>query len=296
MNYLKKAVARSLALVLGLYFSFVSFHCVAWSEKGHHWIMARTLEKLSADEVAYYQSLLDIIQTKGGVNKRKKNKLALASYPDTVRDVLLVDLFARYQAELPRELSAYAQRKTSTWHYHNYAERNAENAHCRFKNKGDLLAVLDLIDRALKTPQTKAQEALLVSFQIHLLQDLHQPLHSITRLASNCKHDLGGNKTCVKKSLLGSCKINLHALWDSGFGLFTDDKSIGLDRQLIEGFSPKSWIQENQKYFDEVYDLARPNYHVLAKNIVEQRTSAAVSRLVFYLKKHYSRKQQHVSK
>jgi hypothetical protein len=45
-------------------------------------------------------------------------------------------------------------------------------------------------------------------FLIHLVGDLHQPLHAINR-----DDDLGGNRVAVKR--IGDA-TNLHAAWDSG--------------------------------------------------------------------------------
>lgn len=57
------------------------------------------------------------------------------------------------------------------------------------------------------TTQTKAKRLQALSFVVHFIGDLHQPLHAAER-----NNDLGGNRVSVQ---IGRRKTNLHSMWDT---------------------------------------------------------------------------------
>ncbi|EKO62103.1 S1/P1 nuclease [Leptospira kirschneri] len=57
------------------------------------------------------------------------------------------------------------------------------------------------------TTQTKAKRLQALSFVVHFIGDLHQPLHTAER-----NNDLGGNRVSVQ---IGKRKTNLHSMWDT---------------------------------------------------------------------------------
>jgi hypothetical protein len=70
----------------------------------------------------------------------------------------------------------------------------------------------------LKTSTDKDAQAQALRFIIHFVGDIHQPLHSATRISSaNPDGDRGGNLVSIK---VGGKKTNLHSYWDSGIGRF----------------------------------------------------------------------------
>ncbi len=298
MNWLKKAVRLNFVFVL----LSISIDGFAWSAKGHEWIAEKAFERLSKREVQYYQQLVDLIDVEKKENSPEadRNNLPLiASYPDRVRDISFSQLFLKNETLLPKAFIHKADNNTSAWHYHNEVVRTEDNAHCRFQNRGELLTMLDEIDKALGTPLTKKQEALLISFQIHLIQDLHQPLHSFTKLSDSCESDLGGNKTCYRMGFLGRCKTNLHALWDSGFDVFRRTSPVSLTDIFLgdkDEFLPALWNQENQRYSHDVYDISYADYFERSQVIAKDRIDLAVSRLAYYLKLHHKRKTLNASK
>lgn len=301
MSWLRTAARLKLFFIC----LWISLDCFAWSAKGHEWIAEKAFEQLSQEELQYYQELielLDIGEAKASPVHKRKNLPLIAVYPDRIRDVSLEQLFLQNAAILPEAFIDRAEKNTSTWHYHNEVERTQDNAHCRFQNRGELLIILEEIDKALGARLTKRQEALLVSFQIHLIQDLHQPLHTFTKLSYNCKSDLGGNKTCFRMGFFGKCKVSLHAFWDSGFDVFEKKIPVIIDAmpleslsESIEEFLPRLWLQENQRYYRDVYEINYPDYFDGAQIIATERIGLAVSRLTYYLKLHHKRKTYNAS-
>lgn len=96
---------------------------------------------------------------------------------------------------------------TSTWHYKNInADETFENA--QINEKGDVVTAINAQIAALKSHQlNKEAEALALKMLVHLMGDLHCPMHMAHR------SDRGGNKIQVNFFGNGS---NLHSIWDSG--------------------------------------------------------------------------------
>jgi hypothetical protein len=75
-------------------------------------------------------------------------------------------------------------------------------------------------------------KAVAICWILHLIGDIHQPMHAVSYFADNPSFrdgDMGGNKIGVKANGKG---INLHAFWDNLFGddpKYTDDTA---DRQV----------------------------------------------------------------
>jgi hypothetical protein len=98
--------------------------------------------------------------------------------------------------------------KSAPWHYVNVpiTASKYDNRYCA--DRGCVVSKIKEYRAILTDPRTKRadrQRALL--FLVHLIEDLHQPLH----VGDN--HDRGGNSTQVRFFDRGD---NLHRVWDSG--------------------------------------------------------------------------------
>lgn len=96
---------------------------------------------------------------------------------------------------------------TKTWHYKNInADESFENA--KLNKNGDVVTALNSQIAALKSGElNKEAKALALKMVVHLMGDLHCPMHMGHR------SDSGGNK--VQLNFFGSGS-NLHSVWDSG--------------------------------------------------------------------------------
>lgn len=231
---------------------------------------------------------------------------AAGAWPDTIRKIPLTNLFDSLSTPLPKVMLQVKHKDSNRWHYHNTPHfLNVGSARgCQFENKGELLASLALIDRGLAGPLTPVQEAVLLSFLIHLVLDLHQPLHTISAVDEHCKHDYGGNRYCVGVRKNKRCSLNLHRLWDGGFGLFDSPaferefilsssqavpSLLSVDRLLA--FSPKRWVEEGGLLAGEVYSvnpepsLSEP-YLSRSREVSRERLVLGLRRIRFYLQRH----------
>ena len=126
---------------------------------------------------------------------------------------------------------------------------------------GDVIMTIERIVAELKTHKLdKRKEIEYIRILIHLVGDLHQPLHV------GCCDDQGGNKAKVKWFRGDS---NLHRVWDSD--MIDDTKLSYTELALALGKPDKStvttwqktsvrdWAAESMSYRKQVYDIGDGN-------------------------------------
>jgi hypothetical protein len=144
---------------------------------------------------------------------------------------------------------------TSDWHWVTIPEGDTYNESEKNPN-GDIIQTLERIVAALKSRKLSTQEEVEhVKMLIHLIGDVHQPLHVGTGT------DRGGNDI---KVTWFRAESNLHRVWDSdmieGSKLsFTElaeslDKPTTLQIQSWQKTNVYDWVAESMAYRDEVYD------------------------------------------
>lgn len=241
-------------------------------------MLLQSLLGLQAKHQTYYTNLFSKIdQTR-----------TIASFPDANREKTLAEVYTQYKVKVPTSLAPFAKGNTKSWHYHNDVMLDEKNRKCKFKNKGQLLEVSTALDKALKEKLDDVQRAITLGFMIHLIQDLHQPLHNFTKLDSDCGHDHGGNDICVTKGKGGSCEQNLHQLWDSGFGVFDGGVSLPSSEMKTYKFAPEAWSYETKRYYKGVYDYKQKGYNAISQKIAAKQVSMAITRVGAHLKQHYA--------
>lgn len=184
---------------------------------------------------------------------------------------------------------------TSTWHYKNI------NADQEYKDvepfeKGDIITALNEQIEKLKSHKlSKDEEALALKMVVHLMGDLHQPMHF------GRKTDLGGNRV---KVLFFKEETNLHHVWDedlveAGHAWTYDEWTYQLDRldkkaikELCQG-SIDSWGEETYGIAKQVYATApegtKMSYDYVADwtPVVEQQFVRGGIRLAYVLNEIY---------
>jgi hypothetical protein len=151
--------------------------------------------------------------------------------------------------------SMFWQERAGAYHYvtvppgHLYSSADAPA-------KGDAVIALAAYRRVLLDPDSPRREKqLALRFSIHIIQDLHQPMH-----VGNGK-DRGGNQ--VKLRFQGK-STNLHQLWDSRLLKSADRPEAAwvryLGRQMQESQvkawsqpEPAIWIEESATLRDTIY-------------------------------------------
>ena len=145
------------------------------------------------------------------------------------------------------------------------------------------------------TTLTGATRAYYLAWLLHLVGDIHQPLHAVARQLDG-KGDNGGN--LVK---LDGAEGNLHSYWDGALGSETSLGAIstlgdGLIRNVLEdpreGLDEEAWFHESVALAIQfVYGglagaastdrglVLTPRYHSVAVNVAEARVVQAGYRL-----------------
>ena len=170
---------------------------------------------------------------------------------------------------------------TSTWHYKNI-DANETFDSAQLNENGDVVRAVEEQIAALKSGTlSKEEKTLSLKFLVHLMGDLHCPMHMGHR------SDLGGNRWQVQYFRNGT---NLHSIWDSGlienahkwtYSEWVDQVdtySKYLDRKIAEG-NPETWAKETYEVCKEIYD-ATPVGSKLSYDYVSEWTETIEQQLL----------------
>jgi len=256
---------------------------LAWGKTGHRVVAAIADTQLSGLARAHIKEIL------GGAESLDE----AANWPDEMRSAP----------------GAFWQKSATPWHYVTLNGIIYDHA----PPEGDALEALSHFRSVLQDPNASlADKQLALRFVVHLVGDLHQPLH----VGKCC--DKGGND--VKVSWFGK-PTNLHAVWDSQL---IDDEQLSftelaakLERHTSEtdivswwDINPRDWISESAEIREQIYanipSPAKPkdkkskgealpdlSYTYVYKftPVVERRLQQAGVRLAAYLNDIYSKPQ-----
>jgi hypothetical protein len=148
------------------------------------------------------------------------------------------------------------------------------------------------------------EKALMLALLIHCVADAHQPLHCSSRFSKQFPDgDMGGNLCQLK----GSSWNTLHALWDSGAGVFPCERYFECPFDVkaevarltklytpdmldeLNGMEPKQWAEESRQLaIDVVYDYNEKEpiseeYIQRAQKVSERQITLAGYRLALLL-------------
>jgi hypothetical protein len=177
------------------------------------------------------------------------------------------------------------------WHWVTI-EDNETYTQSKKNPKGAVIYALERIIAELKSKKlSPKEEAERLKMLIHLVGDIHQPLHV-------GRSDRGGNN--VKVTWFGS-NSNLHSVWDSGMIDGTRLSYTELAESLYEPASDEvkklqsasvlDWANESISYRKQVYDIGEGKlsyeYQYKYFNIVRNRLAQAGVRLAGILNEIY---------
>lgn len=189
--------------------------------------------------------------------------------------------------------SDHAYDHTHDWHWVTVPDDQTYEQAEKNKN-GDIIAKIEEITAALKTGKLdKAQEAEGLKYLIHLVGDIHQPLHV------GGGEDLGGNAVKVQWFYQPS---NLHRVWDTDM---IDSRNLSFTEivrflgeptkdqlKQWQASGVRDWAKESMSYRAQVYDMPEDkklSYRYAYDNygLVEQRLLQAGIRLAGLLNEIY---------
>ncbi len=149
--------------------------------------------------------------------------------------------------------------KYYTWHFVNFPF-DTKYKDSKKDKRGDIVMGIEHCIEVLKDPNASQQDkAFFLKFLVHLIGDLHQPLH-VGRA-----EDKGGNDIKLEWHRK---KTNLHRVWDSQMiefynmsysELVANRKKLSKSQiELIKEGSVLDWTHESQALAKKVYKSAKP--------------------------------------
>jgi hypothetical protein len=204
---------------------FISTSAFAWGPTGH-----RTVGEI-AEKMMEPKALFNARTILGGHSLAR-----VATWPDEIKSDP-----GRYQY-------------TYFWHYTDWADDAHD--HDETNSAGKLMGAIDTQLAVLKNPDAPlAEKQFALKFVVHLIGDLHQPLHVGNGL------DQGGNY--CKVTYMGQA-TNLHALWDEGMINFTNLSFTEFARFVTAGKTkeqmaaarsgtPLDWARESKNIRATIY-------------------------------------------
>ena len=254
--------ARCLTVLLALWLMAGGLH--AWADSGHRLIGELAESRLDAETARKVWALLD------GQTLAK-----VSTWADELIDT---------------ERCSH----TEPWHYINIADGQTLESSER-SPRGDLVAAIERFERQLRRPDaTREEKAWALQYLVHLIGDLHQPLHVGRR------EDRGGNDLVV--DWFGET-TNLHLVWDffliDRAGLEVDDLNAFLESQdpsVLARWRAQpvlAWLQESLEhrqaaYADEFPARFGEPYLNTHRQLIRQRLAQAGIRLADLLNAIFS--------
>lgn len=181
------------------------------------------------------------------------------------------------------------RRKYSKMHYLSVPKKKKWK-NISYDKKDNILKSLAMFEKELKSKKTSpGDQKIALRFLIHLMGDLHQPLHL------GFKKDEGGNK--IKLKWFGK-KTNFHAVWDEhlidmeklSYTEYTKKLSLQNPKVLAKYRNGNylSWAKESRELLSDIYNFKQSkfweysySYHHL--KTVDKRLTQAGIRLAWIL-------------
>lgn len=186
----------------------------------------------------------------------------LQAVPEDGRDRYLFMIAARWPDDIRKQF-AYDHPK---WHYidYPYVPTDADGKVTPPKlDDENALTELQGQEDALRKSDNAATKAIAACWVMHLVGDLHQPLHCVTMYTAELPEgDRGGNELYVKAGPRGGT-LNLHSLWDGlilGAERYTDAKNVAAELENRSEFAKDKLIElkstDPQVWAKESFELA----------------------------------------
>jgi hypothetical protein len=225
--------------------------------------------------------------------------LARAHIKEILGSAESLDEAANWPDEMRSAPTQFWQKTATPWHYVTLNGVLYDHA----PSEGDALEALQRYTATLRDPNASlADKQLALRFVVHLVGDLHQPLH----VGKCC--DKGGNE--VKVKWFGR-DLTLHSVWDSAL---VDEEQLSFTEMTAKlqrhtssdeiiawwDINPRDWISESAQIRETLYPATPPKSAKVKKGepavpelsyayvykftpVMEQRLKQAGVRLAAYL-------------
>lgn len=229
---LRGAVLVSFALIL----SVSSF---AWDDVGHKATAYIAWQRMTPDA---RETVIRILRTAAEDSDLATYYMTYGPEPEQIRKLEYFMLTATW-ADIVRDRvfeTRYRKYHKSNWHYDDkfWKQVNGQAEMLTgFEEGGVAVAKLVEFDRVIRTPSaTDKEKAIAIGWIMHLIGDIHQPLHTSARVTdTEPKGDQGANLFLLTpQGTPRENQQNLHSFWDSIIGRNIPLKGDTCERDYIE--------------------------------------------------------------
>jgi len=296
-------------LFIGLLFSPTLF---AWGFKGHVLVAQIAYNNLTPTaknkvnhlSIIIFQRLSVRWQERLNRNYKGVSTFAkIAVLPDNWRNWKLGTIFQHFDAPVPNSLKDYMNKRTASWHFIN---QPFPNTTCHTIKPKNVVWALQNIIYTLSHEKNQNAQAVLLILLAHLVGDANQPLHTISKVDSQCRGDKGGNLYCLREGRGRKCRKNLHQLWDYAVGFLKSRKNFLNESIKLQERYPKSafpevaitsrpdeWVKQEYRYAPFIYSTPKfqkpsPAYYRKGQQIAQRQITLAGYRLAYLLDATFS--------
>lgn len=297
-----RRIVAFLTLALSI---FGTSHALAWNSFGHMTVAAIAYEQLTPAARTKADALLKLNPNYkdwvAGVADADKDKVAFvmaATWPDFIKHAKGY----KNDGEIPKgpdvaKNVGYSDKLMHKyWHYIDlpFSPDGTKLIQAQVPNaKTQIADFRKTLGSATASDELKSYDLV---WLIHLVGDVHQPLHSAQRFTKDLPDgDAGGNKVmlCAKP-----CKVELHAFWDDLIGTSNSPTAaIKAAGKIKAAPANQAAISDEAKWIDESFQAAKKNayaapigvgggpfaldqaYKTAAKRLARQRVALAGARL-----------------
>lgn len=227
---------------------------LAWDDGGHMLIARIAYERMDASARARTSSAAAVLNNNG----TNYSFVSLACWMDDIKE---------------RNSSSPYKGKFRTWHYINIGcsptdpDIFAENTPLSATN-GDIIRALSHAASSLRSGTFDAiipNEAVALAVIVHLVGDIHQPMHTASRYdpdrsKTDRPNDAGGNAVSIANLADTPWKKNLHTFWDEAYRRYYEDGKARAFPEITIDAGMQEWIKRSSSYTptnDLAFDAGR---------------------------------------
>jgi hypothetical protein len=210
----------------------------AWSGEGHMVIAAIAFKELSPEAKTKVNALL-----KSHPDYSKWTNSFAGDFAGMDMETYVFLRASTWPDEIRRKKNSYDHPQ---WHYIDYPLRAPKFAMEEPAETGDdILVGLNESAKIVADAQAPAESrAAHLSWMIHLVGDIHQPLHCSSYFSKEfLKGDKGGNSFYVKPA---TASIKLHSLWDGLLGTRNEPRTALNEATRLRAAQPISYMRATE--------------------------------------------------
>lgn len=181
------------------------------------------------------------------------------------------------------------------WHYINEPVISDDTPVKKISDSDNAVWALNHMKAILANPAANPYEkARILAFLVHVVGDLHQPLHTVGRISREHPNgDEGGNLYWIRNPH-NNAPIRLHTVWDNAFGSLTGSttlpnvKKIAKDIEAkyplkyfaeeAKNITPENWVKEGVN-LSTTFVYSTPENQLPSKAYVEKTQQIAEQRI-----------------